>query len=95
MKYSLMLAILLALLTNAQSIAANTDDDYMEGHPSYNDNYYNPSYNNSPSSPNYDSNYYDRTYNYNGNYQNGDDSTPHGNDIRDYNPAYDRYGNLK
>ncbi|MDL2271588.1 hypothetical protein LJC23_00965 [Desulfovibrio sp. OttesenSCG-928-I05] len=44
-------------------------DDYMQGHPSYNSNYYSPSYNRIDSTPNYDPDYYNRIYNYNGNYQ--------------------------
>ena len=67
----------------------------MEGHPNYNPNYYTPDYKSSPSTPNHDPNYYDRTYNQTREQHNQGDSTPDGNDIRDYNPYYDRDGNLK
>ena len=49
-------------------------------------------------SPNYNSDYYDRTYDSRRSYPNDRDDyndAPHGNDIRDYNPYYDRYGTLK
>lgn len=97
MKYSIVfIAIyLLSCFSIANAANAANGDDYMEGHPSYNQNYYSPSYNNSSSTPNYDSNYYDRTYDHNGSYQRQEDNTPYGNDIRDYNPYYDRDGNLK
>ena len=95
MKYPYVLIVFFTFLSLLPAKTASTDDGYMEGHPSYNQDYYTPSYNESYSTPNYDSGYYDRTYNYNGNYQTQEDSTPYGNDIRDYNPYYDRDGDLK
>ena len=95
MKYTFIFAIVFVFLSISTANAENNHDGYMEGHPSYNQNYYTPSYNDSSSTPNYDSSYYDRTYNYNGNYQGQESSTPYGNDIGDYNPYYDRDGNLK
>lgn len=74
---------------------ADNDDGYMENHPSYNQNYYTPNYRSTPSAPNYDSNYYDRTDTQARGHSNQEDSTPYGNDIRDYNPYYDREGNLR
>lgn len=46
--------------------------------------------------PVYDDSYYDKRTNVNP-YQDRDDynDAKHGSDIRDYNPYYDRYGNLK
>ena len=95
MKYVLVFTVLFTVLILPTANAANSGDGYMEGHPSYNQDYYTPSYNNSHSTPNYDSNYYDRTYNNDSNYQNQDNLAPYGNDIRDYHPYYDRDGNLK
>lgn len=51
-------------------------------------------------SPNYNPNFYNRTYDNDRSYsdsrsQSDYNDAPHGNDIRDYNPYYDRYGNLK
>lgn len=49
-------------------------------------------------SPNYNENFYNQTYNYNGNYTDAreeDNSRRYGEDVRDYNPYYDRNGNLK
>ena len=91
MKYSICI-MLFMLCCIPFANAANNDDGYMEGHPAYNDNYYNPSYNQSPSSPNYRSDDQNKAYSNNKNDYN---DAPHGNDIRDYNPYYDRYGNLK
>ena len=54
--------------SNSANNSRNTYDRYMEGHPSYNPNYYSPNYNESRSTPNYDPNYYDRTRTYNYNY---------------------------
>lgn len=87
--------VLFTFLSFPVANAENTSGNYMEGHPSYNQNFYTPDYNNSPSTPNYDSNYYDRTYNGNDASQKSSVSVPQGNDIRDYNPYYDRDGNLK
>jgi hypothetical protein len=95
MKLSSIVIAILAISCASFANAAGTDDGYMEGHPSYNQDYYNPSYNKSDSSPNYDSDYYNKQYNYNNNNSDDRNDAPHGNDIRDYNPAYDRYGNLK
>ena len=92
---SFFILILFVIICSPSLSLANNDDGYMEGHPSYNQNYYTPEYSSSPSTPNYDSDYYDRTYNQSGGHQNQGDSTPYGNDIRDYNPYYDRDGNLK
>ena len=94
-KFSFALLVILLFASVPTSYAANKHDDYMQGHPSYNDNYYNPSYNNSHSTPNSDSDYYNRQHSYNNNYDDGSNDAPHGNDIRDYNPYYDRDGNLK
>lgn len=48
-------------------------------------------------SPNYNNNYYNQTYDIHSSSNERDDynDAPDGNDIRDYNPYYDRYGNLK
>ena len=91
---TLLLIMTLTFVCGAVVNAAASDDGYMQNHPSYNNNYYNPSYNSGSSSPNYDSNYYGKTYNDSDSYRNSNDA-PHGNDIRDYNPYYDRDGNLK
>ena len=95
MKYSFIFisTVLFACISTAH--ARSLDDAYMQGHPSYNQNYYTPNYDKRVSSPNYDSNYYNKNYNYNNNYSDGSNNAPHGNDIRDYNPYYDRDGNLK
>lgn len=85
--------IVLAFICAPSAYAAN--NGYMEGHPIYNDDYYSPSYNQRPDSPNYDSDYYDRTYDNNNSNSKGYNDAPQGNDIRDHNPYYDRYGNLK
>ena len=93
-KMSVLVTIISCWLIGSANYA-NAYDDYMDNHPSYNQNYYNPNYNSSDSTPNYNSNYYNRTYNYNNSFSNGSNDAPHGNDIRDYNPYYDRNGNLK
>ncbi len=87
--------ILVVAICSPTLCLANSDEGYMEGHPNYNPNYYTPDYKSSPSTPNHDPNYYDRTYNQTREQHNQGDSTPDGNDIRDYNPYYDRDGNLK
>ena len=51
-------------------------------------------------SPNYKPRYYDRTFDTHESLssprsQNDYNDAPHGHDIRDYNPYYDRYGNRK
>lgn len=89
---SLIVAGMFIQTTNAFSYDINNQDGYMQGHPSSNDSYYSPSYNNRVNSPNYNSNYYNDTY---GRSNNVESNTPQGNDIRDYNPYYDREGKLR
>lgn len=95
MKSALAFTIIFMLSCVSSANAANDDDGYMKGHPSYNQGYYSPNYSSTPSSPNSDANYYNRTYNQDRDSQSQKNSAPHGNDIRDYNPYYDRDGNLK
>ena len=98
MKSSVMLVVLLVFVCMSTANAANTNNGYTQGHPNSNPNYYTPDYNRNNSTPNYDTNYYNKTYNNNSNsdsYNNNTNDAPHGNDIRDYNPYYDRNGNLK
>ncbi|MCL2761540.1 MAG: hypothetical protein FWD70_07845 [Desulfuromonadales bacterium] len=87
MKPSILLIVFLVFTCVPTANAASTYDGYMQGHPSSNENYYTPDYNRSTSTPNYDSDYYNKTYNYNNNHSNNRNDAPHGNDIRDYNPA--------
>ena len=95
MKFSYIFFTILLFACISTANAASLHDDYMEGHPNQNENYYTPSYNRNESTPNYDSNYYNKTYNYNNTYDDNTNSAPHGNDIRDYNPYYNRDGSLK
>ena len=93
--FMFMLIVFLMLACVSTANAASTYDGYMQGHPSSNPDYYTPNYNQQYSTPNYDPNYYNKTYNYNNNYSDGSNNAPHGNDIRDYNPYYNRDGSLK
>ena len=89
---TLLVVSILAQPATAFSYGENSQDGYMQGHPSTNDNYYQPEYQNRVNSPNYNNNYYNDNY---GQSNNNENNTPQGNDIRDYNPYYDRNGNLK
>lgn len=89
---SLPILALLALPVNAFCYGNNSQDGYMQGHPGTNDSYYSPTYDNRVNSPNFNSNYYNDTY---GQSNNTENNAPQGNDIRDYNPYYDRDGKLK
>ncbi len=79
--------------SKADDLISN-DSGYMQGHPSYNASYYDYNYNNRVNSPNYNSDYYDnmKSSSVDSGYEN---NSPSGSDIRDYNPYYDRNGNLK
>lgn len=71
-------------------------DVYMSGHPVYNPNYFDSRVNSfSRSHPTTDPDYFERNLNLRGNYQKPENTAPPGHDLRDYNPYYDRDGNLR
>ena len=92
--FLMLLAGLFQPVTSQADPLVTNDTGYMQGHPAYNDSYYNYDYNTKPDAPNYDIDYYNRRTNTSIS-RDDDDNRPHGTDIRDYNPYYDRYGNLK
>lgn len=89
--FSFLVAGLLSLPVNVFCYESN-QGSYMQGHPGTNESYYEPTYQDRVNSPNYNSNYYNNTY---GKSDNSENDAPRGNDIRDYNPYYDRDGKLK
>lgn len=94
------IAVCLTIICGVIGIADAYDyrDNYMQGTPGINTDYYNHSQSYQPNHPSYNSDYYNQrpdtnSFGYRDN--SGYNDAPHGNDIRDYNPYYDRYGNRK